>query len=131
MGERDAIDRDHIEAHVDRRGSSFTEPALGQRADLCLLHRGDRRGGDAVAVGAPGLHLAEHQEVGVASNDVEVALELSFGRPPTGGDDLEAERRQMCGSAAFAPAAPRTIREIGQNSRFSRTLAALPTRSRR
>jgi hypothetical protein len=60
-------------------------------------------------------------------------LELALGRAPIGIDDLEPEGAEVSGGTRLSPRAAGTIGEIApaQKSRFSRTLAALPTRSRR
>ena len=133
MGEVDTVDGDHVESDIDRRRSGHPEPTLRESANLRLLGRRHRRRGTAVPIRLAGLDLTEDDQVVAADDQIDVTSELALGRPPIGIDDLEPEGAEVSGGTRLSPRAAGTIGEIAstQNSRFSRTLAALPTRSRR
>jgi hypothetical protein len=141
MGEADAFDRDDVEAQLEPFTRMFVlgpaQPALGESPHLCLLGRRDGSRRPTVAVGSASLHLAHDDERALTGDDIQIATQLGLGRAPAGGDDVEAERPEVPRRLRFSPGAARPVGEISvragaaQNSRFSRTLAALPMRSRR
>src|SRR5690606_29920743 len=126
------LDGDHVEAHVAVELAVVVEPRQRQRPDALLLDVVDRDRRTAVARTAAGLHLAEDDQVVAAGDDVELTPYPPSRRTPVPVDDVEPDLAEVGGGAALAPVTPRAVREVrAQNSRFSRTLAALPTRSRR
>ena len=100
--------------------------------DPLLLGVVDRDRGAAVPRPPAGFDLAEHDQIVATGDDVELAAHAAAGRTPVAVDDLEPDLTEVGDGAPLAPVAPCAVGEVwAQNSRFSRTLAALPTRSRK
>lgn len=107
VGEADTVDRDDVEADVDVAGPASAQPALGEGPDLLLLRGADGRHGTTEAGRvAPGLHLAEHEQVAAASDEIEIALQFSLRRSPADVEHREAQRSQMTGGQGLTPPAP-------------------------
>jgi len=100
-----------------------------------LLGGVDGKGSTAVAGAPSGFHLTEHDQVTASvatpSDDVDLTSYVGTPKKPVAFDDRETSSHQMRCRQVFSPAATRLTRPIGQKVRFSLTLAALPTRSRR
>jgi len=109
-----------------------TQPARCERSDPFLLRHVDGGSGAAEPGGSSCLDLAEDDDVTALGDDVELTADLALRCAPIAIEDAVAETTQVLRRSVLAPAAASAAGEIAaQNSRFSRTLAALPTRSRR
>ncbi len=93
----------------------------------------DGRRGTAIPSRAAGFDLTEHDQVRVAGDQIDLGRQPVATANPVALDNLEPEPAEMERCAILAPAASRRPRLVDrtQKSRFSRILAALPTRSRR
>jgi hypothetical protein len=93
--------RDQVEADAAGLGGAGGQVGGRQPAQPGLLGGGDggRRG--AVAVAAPGLHLAEHQQPGAGGDQVDLALPAA----PVAGDDPQAGGLQPGAGERLAAAA--------------------------
>jgi hypothetical protein len=81
-----AGDGDHVEAHVDAVHVASGQPGGGETAESLLLDSTDGGGRWTEGVGAPGLDLADDEQVAAASDQID----LADGTAPVAVDDGEA-----------------------------------------
>jgi hypothetical protein len=93
--------RDHVEPDAAGRGEAGGQVRGREPAQPGLLGGGDGGRRAAVAVAAPGLHLAEDQQAGAGGDEVDLALAAA----PVSGDDPQTSGLQPAAGERLAEAA--------------------------
>lgn len=132
MLEAHTFNRDHVEAGVHVRQTAIGEPHRRGIAKALLLSFVNGRRCPAVSRAAASFDFTEHDQIQPPSDQIDLGRQAIATTNPVASNDLKTESAEMKRGAILAPAASGPPGLIDtQKSRFSRILAALPTRSRR